>query len=75
MVVVDVPAGATQKEGHTGLLHLPSAVIALIFSPRRIRPSLSLVGHEVEFYFVYPRINRSPLVGHSIFNFFFHFFL
>ena len=36
---VDVPAGVTQKEGHTGfLIHLPSAVLALIFLARRIQP-------------------------------------
>ena len=29
---VDVPAGVTQEEGHTGVLHLSSAVLALIFS-------------------------------------------
>ena len=30
--LVDVPAGVTQEEGHTGfLIHLPSAVLALIF--------------------------------------------
>ena len=28
--LVDAPAGVTQ-EGHTGFLHLPSAVLALIF--------------------------------------------
>ena len=29
---MDVPAGVTQEEGHTGfLIHLPSAVRALIF--------------------------------------------
>ena len=29
---LDVPAGVTQEEGHTGfLIHLPSAVRALIF--------------------------------------------
>ena len=28
---MDVPAGVTQKEGHTGFLHLPSAVLAIIF--------------------------------------------
>ena len=28
---VDVPAGVEQEEGHTGFLHLPSAVLALIF--------------------------------------------
>ena len=60
--VVDVPAGVTQEEGHTGFLHLLSAVLALIFIARRIQPFLSLVNREVS-DFVYLRINRSPLVG------------
>ena len=31
--LVDVLAGVTQEEGHTGfLIHLPSAVLALFFS-------------------------------------------
>ena len=49
--LVDVPAGVTQEEGHTGfLIHLPSAVLALIFLARRIQPLfLSLVDREVEF--------------------------
>ena len=47
--LVDVPAGVTQEEGHTGLLHLLSAVLALIFIARRIQPFLSLVDREVEF--------------------------
>ena len=47
---VDVPAGVTQEEGHTGfLIHLPSAVLALFFLPRRIQPFLSLVDRDVEF--------------------------
>ena len=46
---MDVPAGVTQEEGHPGFLHLPSAVLALIFLARRIRPFLSLVDREVEF--------------------------
>ena len=47
---VDVPAGVTQEEGHTGfLIHLPSAVLALIFLAKRIQPFLSLVDREVEF--------------------------
>ena len=52
--VVDVrlgdapPAGVTQEGGHTGFLHLLSAVLALIFIARRIQPSLSLVDCEVE---------------------------
>ena len=46
---LDVPAGVTQEEGHTGfLIHLPSAVRALIFLARRIQLFLSLVDHEVE---------------------------
>ena len=46
---MDVPAGVTQEEGHTGFsIHL-SAVLALIFLARRIQPFLSLVDREVEF--------------------------
>ena len=46
--LVDVPAGVTQEEGHTGffLIRLPSAVLALIFLARRIQPFLS----EVDFF-------------------------
>ena len=48
---LEVPAGVTQEEGHTGfLIHLLSAVRALIFLSRRIQPFLSLVDREVEFY-------------------------
>ena len=44
------PAGVTQEEGHSGfLIHLLSAVRALIFLARRIQPFLSLVDREVEF--------------------------
>ena len=47
---MDVPAGVTQEEGHTGyLIHLSSAVLALIFLARRIQPFLSPVDREVEF--------------------------
>ena len=47
---LDVPAGVTQEEGHTGfLIHLLSAVRALIFLARRIQPFLSLVDRDVEF--------------------------
>ena len=46
---MDVSAGVTQEEGHTIFLHLPSAVLALIFIARRIQPFLSLVDREVEF--------------------------
>ena len=48
--LLDVPAGVTQEEGHTGfLIHLLSAVRALNFLARRIQPFLSLVDREVEF--------------------------
>ena len=48
--IMNVPAGVTQEEGHTGfLIHLLSAVRALIFLGRRIQPFLSLVDREVEF--------------------------
>ena len=47
---LDVPAGVTQEEGHAGfLIHLLSAVRALIFLARRIQPFLSLVDRKVEF--------------------------
>ena len=47
---LDVSAGVTEEEGHTGfLIHLLSAVCALIFLARRIHPFLSLVDCEVEF--------------------------
>ena len=48
--LVDAPAEDTQEECHTAfLIHLPSAVLALIFLARRIQPFLSLVDPEVEF--------------------------
>ena len=48
---LDVPAGVTQEEGHTGfLIHLLSAARPLIFLARRIQPFLSLVDREVEIY-------------------------
>ena len=48
--LLDVPAGVTQEEGHTGFfIHLLSAVRALIFFARRIQPFLSHVDREVEF--------------------------
>ena len=47
---MDLPAGVTQDEGHTGfLIHLLPSVHALIFLARRIQPFLSLVDREVEF--------------------------
>ena len=48
--LVDIPAGVTtQEEGHTVTLHVPSAVLALIFLARRIQPLSSLVDREVVF--------------------------
>ena len=48
--LMDVPAGVTQEEGHTGfLIHLSSAVLALIFLARRVQPFLPSVDREVEF--------------------------
>ena len=48
--LVDVPAGVTQEEGHTGFfIHLLSAVLAFIFLARLIQPFLSIVDREVEF--------------------------
>ena len=46
---VDVSVAVTREEGHTGFLHLPSAVLALIFIAGRIRPFVSLVDRKVEF--------------------------
>ena len=46
---LDVPAGVTQEEGHTGfLIHLLSAVRGSILLARRIQSFLSLVDCEVE---------------------------
>ena len=61
---MDVPAGVTQEESHTGFLHLPSAVLVLIFLAGRIELFLSLVDREVELCL------RSLLVGHSYCLFF-----
>ena len=48
--LVDVPAGVTQEEGHTGfLIHLLSAVLASIRLARRVQSFLSLVDRNFEF--------------------------
>ena len=76
---LDVPAGVTKEEGHTGfLIHLPSAVRTLIFLARRIQPFLSLVDREVEFcannlivlhyllgifYLFYSSVRKIPFAG------------
>ena len=49
VTLVDVPGGISQEESYTRFLHLPSAVLALIFLARRFQPFLSLVDREVEF--------------------------
>ena len=46
---VDVPAGVTQEESHTGFLHLPSAELALIIIANTIQSFISLVDPKVEF--------------------------
>ena len=60
--------GHTEERSHE-FLHLPSAVLALIFLAKRIHPSFP--SSTVGLNFVYQRINRSPLVGHFFFFFFF----
>ena len=68
---LDVPAGVTEEEGHTGfLIHLLSAVRALIFLARRIQQFLSLVDREVEFCVLTILIVLHPL---GIFILFFSF--
>ena len=48
--ILDIKFVGRISRGHTGfLIHLPSAVRALIFLARRIQPFLSLVDHEVDF--------------------------
>ena len=46
---MDVPAGVTQEEGHTGILHLLSAVLAFILLAERIQPFLFLADREIGF--------------------------
>ena len=48
--ILDIKFVGRTSRGHTGfLIHLLSAVRALIFVARRIQPFLSLVDREVEF--------------------------
>ena len=61
---VDIPAGVTQEEGHTGFLHLPSALLALVFLARRIQPFLSLIDRELKFC-VLKILSFSTLVGNN----------
>ena len=48
-LLVDAPAGVIQEDSHTGFLHLPSAVLALIFITTMVQPLLSLIDREVDF--------------------------
>ena len=50
--------GRTSR-GHTGFLHFPSALLALIFIARMIQPFLSLVHREVEFCVLRAILNES----------------
>ena len=69
---LDVPAGVTQEEGHTGFfIHLASMVRALIFLAGRIQPFLSLVDREVEFL-----CTNDLIVLHSLgISIYFYYFL
>ena len=60
-----------QEEGHTGLLHLSSTVLVLIFLARRIQSFLSLVDREVEFCALLQRINRPPFICWAFFYYLF----
>ena len=49
-IILDIKFIGRTSRGHTGfLIHLLSAVRALIFLARRIQPFLSLVDREFEF--------------------------
>ena len=43
------PGSHGRKATHSAFIHLPSAVLALVYIARRIQPSLYLVDREVEF--------------------------
>ena len=65
---LDVPAGFTQEEGHTGfLIHLLSAVRALIFLAKRIQSFLSLVDRVIRI------LSTNDYVLHPLGTFFFFF--
>ena len=55
--LVDALAGATQEEGHTGFLHLSSAMLASTFIAKRV------VDREVEFVWCTQEINVLHLLG------------
>ena len=61
--LVDVPAGVTQEEDHTGFsIHLLSAMLAaFIFLARRIQSFLSLVVlHMLGFFFLFLFVRENP---------------
>ena len=47
--LVDAPAGVTPEEGHTGFLHLPFEVLALVVYREKDSAVPSFVDREVEF--------------------------
>ena len=50
-LILDIKFVGRKEEGHTGfLIHLLSAVRALLFLARRIQPFLSFVDLEVDFF-------------------------
>ena len=66
---VDAPAGVTPEEGDTGFLHLLRCLPQFLSREGFI---CSVPSSSVKLNFVYPRVNRSPLVGHFII---FHYFV
>ena len=65
-------AGVTQEDCHTGFLCLPFAELALIFLARRFQ---SFPSSTVKWNFLYPRMNRSPLIIGHFLTFFFIIFV
>ena len=62
---LDVPAGVTQEEDHTGfLVHLLSAVRALISSREGFSHSFPSSSAEWNFVCTNDLVNHSPPVGH-----------
>ena len=63
LFILDIKFVGRTSRGHTGfLIHLLSAVRALIFLARRIQPFLSLVDREVEFC----ALNNDLIVLHPL---------
>ena len=69
--LVDVPAGVTQEEGHTGFSPPSFCGACLNFSREKDSP-VPFPRRNVKSNFVCYQINRSPPVGHKfIFKYFF----